>query len=82
MSSDVLNEIHDYLRAEFAPEREQFSPGENLLAQGIIDSLGILKLVTHLEERYGFEAADDDLVPENFTTLEMIRDFVERKRKK
>ena len=82
MSSATLKEIHDYMLAEFAPERASFVPAENLLAQGIIDSVGILKLVTFLEERFGFEATDDDLVPENFGTLEMIRDFVERKRKK
>ena len=82
MNSDDLNEIQAYLRAEFAPEREGFAPDENLLSQGIIDSLGILKLVTHLEERYGFETGDDDLVPENFATLSMIRDFVARKRTK
>ncbi|MBI1798827.1 MAG: acyl carrier protein [Candidatus Eisenbacteria bacterium] len=76
-----MTEIHDYVRMEFAPERASVAPDENLLAQGIVDSLGILKLVTFLEQRFGFEAADDDLVPENFSTLEMIRDFVERKRK-
>ncbi len=78
---DTLQEIHDFMRAEFAPERASFAPGENLLAQGIIDSMGILKLVTFPESRFGFEAGDEDLVPENFGTLERIRDFVERKRK-
>ncbi len=80
MDSDTLAEIHDFLVTELAPERGSFAADENLLAQGIIDSLGILKLVTFLEQRYGFEAADDDLVPENFATLEMIRDFVKRKK--
>jgi acyl carrier protein len=75
-------QISDFMLAEFAPERAGFEPGENLLAQGIIDSVGILKLVAFLEERFGFEASDDDLVPENFMTVAMIRNFVERKRKR
>lgn len=58
-----------------------FTPDENLLATGIVDSIGILKLVTFLEERFGFQADDDDLVPENFMTLQRIQAFVERKRK-
>jgi len=82
MSPDTLKEIHDYMLAEFASERSSFAPGENLLAQGILDSMGMLKLVTFLEEHFGIETSDDDLVPENFTTLEMIRDFVDRKRKR
>lgn len=79
---DTLKEIHDYLVAEFPSEQTEFAPDDNLLALGIIDSMGLLKLVTHLESRYGFEATDDDMVPEHFMTLEKIRDFVEAKRKK
>lgn len=78
---DTLDEIRDYLLKEFAPERSAFTPDENLLATGIVDSIGILKLVTFLEERFGFQADDDDLVPENFMTLQRIQAFVERKRK-
>jgi acyl carrier protein len=77
---DIQKEIHDFMLAEFASERPSFAPGENLLAQGIIDSLGILKLVTFLEERFGIETTEDDLVPENFATLAQIVSFVEQKR--
>jgi acyl carrier protein len=77
---DVLAEIHDYLVNELASERSSFAPDENLLAQGIIDSMGIMNLVGFLEERFAIQAADDDLVPENFESLAAIRDFVERKR--
>ena len=76
---DTQKQIHDFMLAEFASERSSFSPDENLLAQGIIDSLGILKLVTFLEERFGIETTDDDLVPENFATLTLIKSFVEKK---
>ena len=75
-----MKEIHDFLVAEFPSEQSAYAPDENLLAQGIIDSMGLLKLVTFLESHFEIETTDEDLVPENFTTLEMIRDFVERKR--
>lgn len=77
---DTIKEIHDFLVAEFPSEQSSYAPDENLLAQGIIDSMGLLKLVTFLETKFDIETTDEDLVPENFTTLEMIRDFVERKR--
>lgn len=79
---DTLKEIHDYLMAEFPSEQTSLAPDDNLLQLGIIDSMGLLKLVTHLEARYGFEATDEDMVPEHFMTLQHIRDFVESKRKK
>jgi acyl carrier protein len=77
---DVMKEVHDYLLAEFPTERTSLAPQDSLLTQGIIDSMGLLRLVTFLEQTYGFEATDDDMVPDNFATLEKIRDFVERKR--
>jgi acyl carrier protein len=77
---DTIKEIHDFLVAEFPSEQASYAPDDNLLAQGIIDSMGLLKLVTFLETRFDIETTDEDLVPENFTTLAMIGDFVERKR--
>ena len=77
---DIRQEIHDYLVTELASERESFGPDENLLAQGIIDSMGILSLVSFMEARFGIRTSDDDMVPENFETLEALRAFVERKR--
>jgi acyl carrier protein len=77
---EILGAIHDYLISEFAAERESFAPDENLLAQGIIDSMGILKLVEFLEEKFGIETADEEMVPENFESLEALSAFVQRKR--
>jgi acyl carrier protein len=76
---DIRQEIHDYLIRELAAERETFAPDENLLAQGIIDSMGILNLACFLESRFGIKTSEDDLVPENFETLNALRAFVERK---
>jgi acyl carrier protein len=77
---DIVKEIQGYVLSEFAAERDEIGVEENLLGQGIIDSMGILKLVTFLEERFGIETVDDDLVPENFETIELMKSFVERKR--
>jgi acyl carrier protein len=76
---DIRREIQDYLVRELAAERESFAPDENLLAQGIIDSMGILNLASFLESRFGIETSEDDLVPENFETLNALQAFVERK---
>jgi acyl carrier protein len=80
VSADIVKEIQGYVLSEFAAERDEIAPDENLLGQGILDSMGILKLVTFLEERFGIQTVDDDLVPENFESIAHMRDFVERKR--
>jgi acyl carrier protein len=58
---------------------ESIDRDEDLLANGIVDSLGIMELVTFLEGRYGISVGDDDLVPENFQTVNGVVAFVERK---
>ena len=74
-----MKDVHDFLVAEFRVPGGRLGTDENLLG-GILDSMGLLRLVSHLEETYGFEVGENDLVPENFSTLERIRDYVERRR--
>jgi acyl carrier protein len=39
-----------------------------LLENGILDSVGILNLVSYLEEEFGFVVPFEEFVPENFKT--------------
>jgi acyl carrier protein len=48
----------------------------SLLETGILDSLGLLKLVVFLEERFGIAMGDTDLLPENFASVNAICDYV------
>ena len=52
----------------------------SLLEAGAIDSVAVLELVALLEQRYGITVADDELVPENFETIQAIAAFVAGKR--
>jgi len=70
---------------KFLADQEYIEPGdeievtESLLERGIIDSVGIMKLVVLLEETYKIQIDDDDLMPENFDSLEAIESYVEGK---
>jgi acyl carrier protein len=56
-------------------------PGSaSLIEAGIIDSTGVLELVGFLEERYGVEIADSELVPENLDSIDNILRFMAAKR--
>ena len=45
--------------------RFTFSDDDSFSERGIVDSTGILELVCHLQERYGIDITDAELVPEN-----------------
>ena len=51
---------------------------EPLLGSGIVDSLGIMRLVSYIEEEFGIEVSEEDLVPEHFQTVNRMAAFVER----
>ncbi|MDA8099124.1 MAG: phosphopantetheine-binding protein [Nitrospiraceae bacterium] len=78
----MLQALEKFVVTEIAADlgRRTLAPDEDLLEQRIIDSLGILRLVTYLEESQGVKILDGDIVPENFQTLNSIIAFIERKK--
>ena len=55
------------------------SDSSALLEEGVLDSLGILELVDFLQSESSITVEDDDLVPENFASIDAIAAFVETK---
>lgn len=52
---------------------------QSLLEEGIIDSLKMVELLSFIEGRYGVVVDDDELIPENFETLNAMVNFLEQK---
>ena len=57
----------------------QVSPADDLLALGVIDSLGFVELVEEVQSRYGVTVTDIEITEENFGSIDAIAAFVERK---
>jgi acyl carrier protein len=53
---------------------------DSLIDSGIIDSLGIQMLMTYLERTFSIRINDDEVLPENFETIDAISKFVETKK--
>ncbi|MCT7664782.1 acyl carrier protein [Shinella kummerowiae] len=51
----------------------------SLIDNDLIDSTGILELVSFLEERFAIQVADADIVPANLDTIDRIAGFIIRK---
>jgi len=63
----------------FGREGDGFPDDRSFLESGIIDSTGLLELVSFVEQRYSITIADRELVPENLDSLKNISQFVARK---
>jgi acyl carrier protein len=52
----------------------------SFLESGIIDSTGILELVSFLEEKFGISVADEELVPENLDSIANVVAYLTKKK--
>lgn len=52
----------------------------SFLKEGIIDSTGIMQLVSHIQEQYLVPVEDDELTPENLDSIRKVAAFIQAKR--
>jgi acyl carrier protein len=75
MNASVV--LKQYIREELMNgSSSELDESENLLAAGIIDSLGILRLVSFVEEKFGIEVPDEDVTLDNFNSVKAMSDYV------
>jgi len=77
----ILENLEKVLLTEITVDRgkQSLDPAEDLVDQGIIDSLGVMKLIVFMEETFGIKVNDEEVVPENFRSLNSMTKFVEQK---
>ena len=77
----ILENLEKVLLTEIAVDldKKSLAPDEDLLEKGIIDSLGIMKLILFMEKTFGITVAEEEILPENFQCLNNMVKFVEQK---
>jgi acyl carrier protein len=60
-------------------EDQDFSDEDSLLGKSILDSTGILELVSFVEEAFEIKVEDDEVIPDNLDSVRKVMDFVSRK---
>jgi acyl carrier protein len=79
--SDTTNKVREFIMKNFyVADAAKLTDGTSLLDQGIIDSTGVLELVSFLESEFGLEVGDMEIVPDNLDSIEAISAYVARKK--
>ena len=79
-----MSETREQIR-EFIVENFLFGSDDGLtdevsfLDEGIIDSTGILELVSFLEETFNIAVEDEELIPENLDSIKNVVAYLEKK---
>ena len=81
MSQDISKSVRTFISENFLfrEDLESFPDDASFLEAGIIDSTGVLELISFLESNFGIEVLDDEMVPENFDSVSRIVAYLKRK---
>ena len=71
---DVKEQIKEFILTDLCEDLDvdQIEDDQNLFDSGILDSLGILKILSFLDEELDIDISSDEIKPENFATLNKI----------
>lgn len=70
----IVSQLH------WAGRMEDLTLDYPLIENHVVDSLGLFTLLAFLEQRFGIDVGDEEVVPENFGTIRAIARLVEEKR--
>ncbi len=74
-----LEPVRSFVRKEFLFDADASVGDADPLMPDVIDSLGVMEVVSFIEEHYGVEVAEDELLVDNFRTFEAIGGLIDRK---
>ena len=65
----------------FTDDESELNNDDSFLDLGIIDSTGIMEVVLFIEETFGLEVDDEELLPENLDSINNLVKFIASKQK-
>ena len=74
---DIVRMIRNILENDLATSVEEIDGDSNLIAEGILDSISIMRLIAGIEAAKGFKIPPQDLVPRNFMTLNAMQRYIQ-----
>jgi acyl carrier protein len=76
---NLQDRIREFIESDFVFDDTSVAPDASLLDSGLVDSTGILEVVLFLEEAFEISVQDEEVLPENFDSIERLAKYVERK---
>lgn len=78
---DIKEQVRAFVTSNFyVADPAALDDNASLLDGGIIDSTGVLEVIGFLEETFGIVVEDGEMLPDNLDSIELIANFVARKK--
>ena len=76
----IKNELMEYVKENTFKETDSLTNETMLFVEGLFDSMGFVLLLDYIKENFSIEANDDDLVEENFESINAVASFIVSKK--
>jgi acyl carrier protein len=81
VSSEIRSAVEEFLQRECLPDEDPaaLTPSTPLITGGILDSIGAIRLVSHLEDRFGVRFGHGEVIVQNLDTIDRIVETMRQK---
>lgn len=78
---DIKSQVRQFVLSNFyVADPASLRDDVSLLDSGVVDSTGIMEVISFLEQTYHMSVDESEMVPENLDSIRAIGDYVQRKR--
>ncbi|HDZ42099.1 MAG TPA: acyl carrier protein [Bacteroidetes bacterium] len=75
----IKEKVKSYILQSVHAEKEKIQNETLVFKEGYFDSMGFITMISFLEEEFNIRTGDEDLIEENFESINAITGFVSRK---
>ena len=81
LAMEIAGKIRKFITSNFyVPVPAELADETSLLDSGVIDSTGVLEVISFIEHEFGIEVADEEMLPENLDSIARIAAYVSKKK--
>jgi acyl carrier protein len=79
--NDIKTQVRKYILDNFlmGSGPDKITDSTSFIEKGVIDSTGVLELVSFIQDTYNIHVEDAEMTPENLDSLEKIEKYVRGK---
>ncbi len=77
---EIKKQLREFITTNFyVANPDELSDEASLLDAGVVDSTGVLEVIGFIEDTFGIEVEDEEMIPDNLDSIARITALVERK---
>lgn len=78
-NDDLRSSLKEFIASTSFSDISKLKDDTFIFREGFFDSMGFMSLITYLEQNYNIKVLDNELIEDNFESVNAIVSFAKRK---